>query len=726
MRRVDWRVVMGVAGIGAICLVWLLATGGLIWSTLDEAGRTILKDTLGERIMLLLLMWAVSLLAVGAALRWMVSYFMTAPARLAEQAQVLLGTNVKRQLEPTGSAENRRLTDLFNQLVQQREALREEMDVRVAEAARNTEQEKNRLAALMSELTKSVVVCNLDGRILLYNNRARMQFRKLSQAPGVAGGGELIGLGRSVYGVFDRKLVAHALENIQHRLQRGAAAPSAQFITTTPSGQLLRAQMAPVRAVQEADTAAPATMTGFVLMLDNITREFEAQARQDHILHTLTERSRAALGNMQAALDVLEYPDVEPEMRERLLTVLREETGGLGNRLRELKSSALDSTVLRWPLEDMLGADLVAAAIRRIEALGGLTAVEAGVDDSLWLKVESFSLLQALSYLAERLRQECVISTVQLRLSMGTGRAQLDLCWTPSAAKLTDKVVPGWEHDPMRSGGEDTSLTIQDVVERHGGAFWFEREPETGTTFFRFLLPLAAPQEQLDSASLVQNESRPEYYDFDLFQPSAQSRSLEDSRLSELSFTVFDTETTGLDPANGDEIIQIAAVRIVNGKLLRNENFDQLVDPKRNIPAITIPIHGITPEMVYGQPTIDKVLPAFHQFAQDTVLVAHNAAFDMRCLQVKEKVTGLVFDHPVMDTLLLSAVVHPNQESHRLEAITERFNINILGRHTALGDAMATAEVFMHLIPLLEEMGIYTLGQAREAAQKTYYARLKY
>ena len=728
MRRVDWRVILGVAGIGVICLVWLLATGGLIWSTLDEAGRSILKETLGERIMLLLVMWAVSLIAVGSALRWMVSYFMTAPARLAEQAQVLLGTNVKRQLEPTGSAENRRLTDLMNQLVQQREALREEMDERVQEAGRNTEQEKNRLAALMSELTKSVVVCNLDGRILLYNNRARMQFRALSQAPGVAGGGELIGLGRSVYGVFDRKLVTHALENIQHRLQRGAAAPSAQFITTTPSGQLLRAQMAPVRSVQEADASASAAakMTGFVLMLDNITREFEAQSRQDHILHTLTERSRAALGNMQAALDVLEYPDVEPDMQERLLTVLREETTGLGNRLRELKSSTLDSTVLRWPLEDMLGADLVAAAIRRIEALGGLSVLASEVDDSLWLKVESFSLLQALSYLAERLRQECTISTLQLRLSMGTGRAQLDLCWTPSAAKLTDKVVPGWEHDPMRSGGEDTSLTIQDVVERHGGAFWFEREAETGTTFFRFLLPLAAPQEQLEAASLVQNESRPEYYDFDLFQPSAQSRSLEDSRLSELSFTVFDTETTGLDPANGDEIIQIAAVRIVNVKLLRNENFDQLVDPKRSIPAITIPIHGIKPEMVQGQPTIDKVLPAFHTFVQDTVLVAHNAAFDMRCLQVKEKVTGIVFDNPVMDTLLLSAVVHPNQESHRLEAIAERFNINILGRHTALGDAMATAEVFMHLIPLLAEMGIHTLGQAREAAQKTYYARLKY
>jgi DNA polymerase-3 subunit epsilon len=130
--------------------------------------------------------------------------------------------------------------------------------------------------------------------------------------------------------------------------------------------------------------------------------------------------------------------------------------------------------------------------------------------------------------------------------------------------------------------------------------------------------------------------------------------------------------------------------------------------------------------MVAGQPEIGKVLPQFHRFCVDTVLVAHNAAFDMRFLQMKEENTGVRFDQPVLDTLLLSAVLHPNQEEHSLEGISERFGVAIIGRHTALGDAIVTAEIFLKMIPLLAAAGIRTLGEAREASQKTYFARIKY
>jgi DNA polymerase-3 subunit epsilon len=189
---------------------------------------------------------------------------------------------------------------------------------------------------------------------------------------------------------------------------------------------------------------------------------------------------------------------------------------------------------------------------------------------------------------------------------------------------------------------------------------------------------------------------------------------------------VFDTETTGLDPSRGDEIIQIGAVRILNGRVLQQETFDHFVNPRREMSKDSIKVTGITPEMLASHPTIDRVLPAFHQFCEETVLVAHNAAFDMRFLQLKEESTGIRFTQPVLDTLLLSAVLHQDLSSHQLEAIAERLGINVIGRHTALGDALVTGEVFLKMIPLLAEKGVRTLKDARDAAEKTFYARVKY
>jgi DNA polymerase III subunit epsilon len=656
--------------------------------------------------------------ALGFFARHLLRERVEAPARLLEDAQVLLVSEEPRTIEARGSLENQELARLISDLALQRGQLRAEIDIRVQEASLHIEQERNRLAALMSELTQSVVVCSLDGRVILYNQRARTQLRALSESPASAGGAELLGLGRSIYTVVDRKLIAHALENVQQRLARGADTPSAQFVTTTRTGQLLRVQMAPVRATQGL------SLNGYVLMLDNITRELADESARDRLLHGLTEGSRSSLANLQAALDMLEFPDLDPAMRERFFGVIREETGAMSQRIRNLVATSTEGLKTRWPMEDMLGSDLVSAAARWIEASDGLTCNATEVDGNLWLRVDSFSLLQALVYLAGRLKDEFGIRHVDLRLSAAEERAHLDLVW--SGQVMSTETVMSWEMDPMKVGAESTPLTVRDVVERHAGAFWFERERVRHQAFFRFLLPLAHAQDQLEATALGQSDSRPEYYDFDLFQTSDQARELADRKLSELSYTVFDTETTGLEPSNGDEILQIGAVRIVNGKLLRQEGFEQLVDPQRDIPAASIPIHGIEPHMVRGQPRIEQVLPSFHAFAQDTVLVAHNAAFDMRFLQLKEARTGVRFDQPVLDTLLLSALVHPNQESHRLEEIAARFKVTVLGRHTAMGDALVTAEVFLRLLPLLAAMGIHTLGQAREAAQKTYYARIQY
>ena len=690
--------------------------------TLEPADRALAQQLLAPRWALALMSWVFAAMAVAGLIRRYLMPAVLLPARLAEQARALVSTEGAPPVAASGPKEIRDLAQAINALTSQRDELRRDVAERVQEASRGIQQERNRLAALMSELTQSVVVCNLDGRIVLYNNRARLQFRALSQSPTLADGAEMIGIGRSIYGVFDRQLVAHALESIHLRMARGAGSPSAQFVTTTRSGQLLRAQMAPVRA-GEAAAGEPA-LSGFVLMLDNVTRSFQEENQRDQLMHGLTERSRSSLANMQTAVDMLALPDLEPDMRERFLGIVSEEVSAMSRRIADLAHTTTQGLKTRWPLEEMLGSDLLLAAQRRIEAVTGRSAPAAEVDASVWLHVDSYSLIQALTYLSARLVEEIEVRFLRLRLQSVDGRARLDLVWEGHA--MSTETVMSWENDPMRFGAESTPLSVRDVVDRHGGEMWFERERLRHEAFFRFLLPLANASEQLEAAQILGSESRPEYYDFDLFQGAETDSDLDDRPLSLLSFTVFDTETTGLNPSQGDEIIQIGAIRVVNGRLLRQEAFEQLVDPGRDIPAASIPIHGITPDMVQGKPPIGEVLPAFHAFAQDTVLVAHNAAFDMKFLQLKEASTGLSFHQPVLDTLLLSAVVHPNQESHRLEAIAERFNITVLGRHTALGDAIVTAEVLLRLIPLLQENGIRTLREAREAAQKTYYARLKY
>jgi DNA polymerase III subunit epsilon len=98
----------------------------------------------------------------------------------------------------------------------------------------------------------------------------------------------------------------------------------------------------------------------------------------------------------------------------------------------------------------------------------------------------------------------------------------------------------------------------------------------------------------------------------------------------------------------------------------------------------------------------------------------------MRMLQLKEAATGIRFVNPVLDTMLLSAVVHPAHNDHNLAAVAERLGVRIVGRHTALGDAIATGQIFLKLIPLLRDHGVATLAQARQVSEKTLYARLKY
>ena len=709
-----------ILGASALVLGVLGGAGVALWRDFGADERAVLEPILNPRLGLLIM---IGMVGAGAAAVLMKSFAhdsIAAPALLADEIGLLVGTDPSRRLKPSGSPELQRIAEAVNSLADQRQSLQDDVESRIREARLSVEEERNRLAALMSELNQSVVVCNLDGRILLYNNRARLQFKALAQGPTSVAGGALIGLGRSIFSILEKSQIEHAREVIDQRLA-GGKLPISTFTTTTRGGQLLRIQMVPVLAAA-VDNAARA-LTGYVLTVENITRSIEEEERRDRALHTLSQGSRSAIGNIRAAVaNLIDYPDMEPELRERFLRVIDDEVAKRSQVIDQTMSQFSDSLKTRWPLEDILGIDIIAAAQRRIDDKLKLPTKTEEVDASLWIKADSFSLVFALVCLASKLQDHYEPRELRFRLTTNGKLAYLDLIWAGPA--MSSETFYTWEMESMQVGSDTTPLTLRDVIDRHGGEIWYEREKAAHRAFFRFVLPVATP----DAEQVVEERhvtGRPEYYDFDLFKFEDKSIDL-DRKLSELTYTVFDTETTGLEPSNGDEIIQVGAARIVNGRLLRQETFDQLVDPEIPLKPEGIPIHGITEDMVRGQPNIDLVLPAFHEFCEDTVLIAHNAAFDMRFLQLKEERTGIRFTQPVLDTLLLSAVVHPNQESHKLDVILERLGITIGTRHNALEDALATGEVFLKLVKLLEDQGIVTVRQALEASEKTYFARVKY
>ena len=703
------------AGCYAGALAVIAAFAAAVWAGADEAQRAALAAVIAAQGPALVYGAALLAFACAAVAGWLYRRYPVAVGALAEQTRVVLGANTELRVGVPGGPELQGLADAVNRLAEAYRRAEGDLDGKIAEASGNVEEERNRLAALMSELAEGVLVCNPEGRILLYNERASELLRGGERRRG----GEYVplGLGRSIFAVLDRGQVAHALDKIHQRLDRGAERPDTRFVATAANGALLRVQVAPFLSAEQR-------VAGMIFTLDDVSRMVARERERLKLLQTLATGIRAPVANLRAASETLAAaPDMQPEERGRFVEILTAEsrrlTDSLNAALREY-AGALKASVT---LEDMRLADLVSAARRRIEDAVRLpTRVEEAAEEE-WVRVDSFAFVEALASIGSRLRDEYGIRELRFRSRANADFAELDLVWT--GAIVASDALALWETEPMRIGSEETPLTLRDVLERHGGEVWSDAHKQSHSAWFRFLLPLGEPVASAAPRPAVADR-RPEYYDFDLFERIEVAGELGERALDELTYTVFDTETTGLEPSAGDEIVSIGAVRIVNGRLLKGEVFQQLVNPRRPIGRDAARIHGIDARALAGEPTIDQVLPAFHRFCEDTVLVAHNAAFDMRFLELKEVATGLRFGQPVLDTLLLSAAVHSSLEDHSLDAIAERLGVRIIGRHTALGDALVAGEIFLKLVPLLAERGILTLKQALEASRATYHARLQY
>lgn len=178
------------------------------------------------------------------------------------------------------------------------------------------------------------------------------------------------------------------------------------------------------------------------------------------------------------------------------------------------------------------------------------------------------------------------------------------------------------------------------------------------------------------------------------------------------TYVVFDLETTGFSPIN-DKIIEIGAVKIKNGEVI--DNFSNFVDPEIRVPYKITELTGITDNMVRDAETIEQILPKFLDFCGDSVVVAHNAGFDVGFIKNNCRRQKLEFNNPVVDTIPLARFLYPELKRVKLNIVAKHLGISLENHHRAVDDAKATALILLKCFAKIkEELEINTLKELNE------------
>jgi DNA polymerase-3 subunit epsilon len=181
--------------------------------------------------------------------------------------------------------------------------------------------------------------------------------------------------------------------------------------------------------------------------------------------------------------------------------------------------------------------------------------------------------------------------------------------------------------------------------------------------------------------------------------------------LEELEAIVFDLETTGFYPYNGDEIISIGAVAVNGGQFLEKEPFYRLVNPKRKIPRHIAELTGITNEIAVNAPDLMQGLHDFLDFVGKRVLIAHGSGHDKTFLKsALWRTSKAALTHRVIDTMMIAKWLEPQRGDYGLDGLLESYGIDNTGRHHALQDAKMTAKLYFALLKMIRSRQVSTLG----------------
>lgn len=660
----------------------------------------------GDPVPPLVLLGGVAAFVLIGIVGWVAQLFDTNVARpimaLSRDLQTLMHANTEHEVDESGAKYLGLLGPTVREASDTIRQLRSGFEEKVAEATGSVERQRNQLETVLRDLNEGVIVCDLDHQVLLYNRRALQTLHY---------GGHL-GLGRSIFTVVNRPPFLNTLERLQNRVSSGRYKAHPDYLTAplvfaTPDGRhVLHGKMSLV--LDEAET----TPESYVLTFSSETRRMSALASRDKLIREAIADLTGPVNNLR--LESERAAGLAAKRSEEEQTALEKivaDCSTISSRIEKLSSDYKSDEALVWPMSDVNSANLLSCLSRRYREHPVIQCDVSG--EACWLHCDSNLMIELMDRLIRHLPETSGAQTFTVAAECRGKRGTLDIIWRGEPVR--PEVLSSWLEEEMENGAG--RMSGRDVLDQHRSEAWSEALSESRACL---KITVPAPVDEHHPQATGAPPVRLEFYDFDLLSRHEETDELARRRLRDLTYVVFDTETTGLEPSNGDEMVSIAGVRIVNNRVLTGEKFDELINPGRPIPKRSTEVHGISDAMVERAPSASDIVPRFRDYAGDSVLIAHNAAFDLRFLELKEAETGVRFDNPVLDTVLLSAIVHDHTDQHTLDAVAERFAIEIPEelRHTALGDSLATAHVFLKIVDLLEANGIRTFGEAQEASER--------